>query len=658
MNLDQALNEVLASEGGYTANPNDNGNWTGGRKGVGKLVGTNKGITAQALAKAKGVPVSSITAKDIKNITTAEAKSIYTNNYFTAPGIDKLPSDLQANVLDMAINAGPSRAISLLQEAAGVKADGKIGPDTIKAAQNVTNDQFAQARVDFYTNLATKNPTQATFLKGWVDRAKQYATDPQSVQAPDFLNNTVQTQQAMQQAGLNVQADGQWGPSSQAAWNMYTSGDIGIMNQPATSAAPAEQPSQASKSIGDQVANIFSDNAGTATALTGAAAFANPFLSPSKTRNAALQSLLSEESTPTSMNTSSIVGQAFGVDKAANDAIAIANNIANNGGTFNPNDTTDYTMQMQQDPIGTWNNFQDYGKTALGLASAMGLPSFLANAVEGAVTQNIANTFNDFINAYVGPLGGQTPDKTSLLEAAARGAVPFVDLTSEDAQSMINLMNQFGTTDAAVGYFSAGTDPALAGIVESMLSGADLAQLTPAEYGNVANLVANDYQSNIAKGMDRQASLDALNSKYVGSGSSTGAPAQGTDAAAPGFDLGMTDLPAMDIPTSNGVLTTPVAPQPSVPGTALPSIGGGGGIPSSASGGDIGEGINSGISSSDMEAIYAMPGLFTPSSSAPAPAPAPAPSSSGGGGGGGTGWGGESYGGSISGISGGYSGVW
>lgn len=67
-------------------------------------------------------------------------------------------------------------------------------------------------------------------------------------------------------------------------------------------------------------------------------------------------------------------------------------------------------------------------------------------------------------------------------------------------------------------------------------------------------------------------------------------------------------------PAPSPVVVTPVAPQPVVVGTPLPPI-------SSA-----------------------------PSSSSS--------SSSSGGGGGGTGWGGESYGGSIAGISGGYSGVY
>ena len=44
----QAFRVVVGEEGGFTANPADPGNWSGGRCGVGRCVGTKYGISGAA----------------------------------------------------------------------------------------------------------------------------------------------------------------------------------------------------------------------------------------------------------------------------------------------------------------------------------------------------------------------------------------------------------------------------------------------------------------------------------------------------------------------------------------------------------------------------------------------------------------------------------
>ena len=51
--LPAVLAETLAYEGGYSANPKDPGNWTGGKVGVGKLLGTKSGIAAASYPKTR-----------------------------------------------------------------------------------------------------------------------------------------------------------------------------------------------------------------------------------------------------------------------------------------------------------------------------------------------------------------------------------------------------------------------------------------------------------------------------------------------------------------------------------------------------------------------------------------------------------------------------
>jgi lysozyme family protein len=91
-------------EAGFQKNPDDNGNWTGGQKGVGNLVGTNWGITAPQLAAyLKRTP----TVSDMKNLKKETAKIIFKINYWNPINGDQIPDQDIANAMfDMAVNAG------------------------------------------------------------------------------------------------------------------------------------------------------------------------------------------------------------------------------------------------------------------------------------------------------------------------------------------------------------------------------------------------------------------------------------------------------------------------------------------------------------------------------------------------------------------------
>ena len=178
--IDTFFEDILKKEGGFQNDTKDNGNWTGGKTGVGKLVGTNLGITAPVLAKWRGVKASTITEEDIKNLKPEEAKAIYEKKYFLDTGINKLPEEIQGNVLDMAINSGPSRAIKLFQKAAGVAQTGVIDEKTIEVAPTVSNNIYADSRSEFYKSLITKNPDKyKRYEKGWMKRADSFRMKPE-----------------------------------------------------------------------------------------------------------------------------------------------------------------------------------------------------------------------------------------------------------------------------------------------------------------------------------------------------------------------------------------------------------------------------------------------------------------------------------------------
>jgi hypothetical protein len=168
--VDDSLNQILVSEGGFQDDKEDTGNY----RPDGTLVGTNRGITPTALAEFKGVDPNSITVEDIKNVTEEEARTIYRQNYFNKPKINELPQDLQASVFDMYINSG-SNAIKILQKAAGLpkkKQDGSVGPETLAAI--TSKEEYADARIAFYKDLVKRKPKTKKYLNGWITRANKY----------------------------------------------------------------------------------------------------------------------------------------------------------------------------------------------------------------------------------------------------------------------------------------------------------------------------------------------------------------------------------------------------------------------------------------------------------------------------------------------------
>lgn len=158
---------VLQHEGGYSNDRRDPGNWTGGKVGKGKLLGTKYGIAA-----------NSFPTLDIANITKAQAVEIYRRQYATPIRFDELPAGVDYAVLDIAINSGGRRAGLILQGAlAGlgqrVKVDGSIGDATVQAVSGVAPtaliDAISDARLAYMRTLSN----WPTYKKGWTRRVAE-----------------------------------------------------------------------------------------------------------------------------------------------------------------------------------------------------------------------------------------------------------------------------------------------------------------------------------------------------------------------------------------------------------------------------------------------------------------------------------------------------
>lgn len=155
----RAFDRLIGHEGAYSDDPQDPGNWTGGRVRVGQLLGTKYGIAANTYGDL-----------DIKNLTLDQARAIYHRDWWLKAGADQLDAAIVYQLWDFAVNAGMGTAKRALQRAAGVADDGSFGPVTLSAvcAMNV-NDvllRFAAQRIRFYTSLST----WPTYGKGWANR--------------------------------------------------------------------------------------------------------------------------------------------------------------------------------------------------------------------------------------------------------------------------------------------------------------------------------------------------------------------------------------------------------------------------------------------------------------------------------------------------------
>lgn len=118
-----------------------------------------------------GVDQRSHPSVDIRSLTEEKAKEIYRKEYWKKIRGGELPEKIAVVVMDIAVNNGTGRAAKWLQELAGTKPDGVIGPITVAASQKLNEVDLVSLldrREDFYRAIAKGR--MAKFLKGWLNR--------------------------------------------------------------------------------------------------------------------------------------------------------------------------------------------------------------------------------------------------------------------------------------------------------------------------------------------------------------------------------------------------------------------------------------------------------------------------------------------------------
>lgn len=162
--MDEPLKFVLEREGGYSNNPTDRGG------------ATNRGITQKSYDSWR--IRNGLSRNPVSGISGEEVTSIYRTGYWLPVCADDLLAPLDLCVFDAAVQHGSSRAAKWLQRVVGAKQDGKIGPKTLvllaleleRCGLFAVIDRYMDIRDDFYHDIVANDPSQAVFLKGWMNR--------------------------------------------------------------------------------------------------------------------------------------------------------------------------------------------------------------------------------------------------------------------------------------------------------------------------------------------------------------------------------------------------------------------------------------------------------------------------------------------------------
>lgn len=151
MNFDTAFDLVLKYEGGYSDHPSDPG---------GK---TMYGIT-ERVAREVGYK------GDMRELPIELAKRVYVERYWKPVCADDLPPSVRYAMFDAAVNSGPAQAILWLQRALGVKADGVLGPITLKAAYAANPDALRMRMLSQRLRFMAGLSNWPAFSRGWAIR--------------------------------------------------------------------------------------------------------------------------------------------------------------------------------------------------------------------------------------------------------------------------------------------------------------------------------------------------------------------------------------------------------------------------------------------------------------------------------------------------------
>ena len=134
---------------------------------------TNQGIqwtTYRALAP-KLLGISNPTIEGLKTMSQAQAEVFIKYFWNLATYNNSITNQASANAFFEMLWGGGTYGIKWLQNVLGVSADGKVGPNTVAAANKFPSSVLVNSVVERYNFLADKNTDKYGFaIKGWRNR--------------------------------------------------------------------------------------------------------------------------------------------------------------------------------------------------------------------------------------------------------------------------------------------------------------------------------------------------------------------------------------------------------------------------------------------------------------------------------------------------------
>lgn len=161
-----AFERMIVNEGGYklTNDPNDKGGMT------------YAGIARNSWPKWAGWSIIDAGGQPQADLV----RGFYRANFWTPLRLEEVQDQRIARTLfDFAVNAGVGTAAKLAQITVGITPDGRLGPKSLAALNEVDPDlflaRFALAKLARYEQIVTRDPLQRSFLLGWVRRTLKEA---------------------------------------------------------------------------------------------------------------------------------------------------------------------------------------------------------------------------------------------------------------------------------------------------------------------------------------------------------------------------------------------------------------------------------------------------------------------------------------------------
>lgn len=182
----------------HSMDPEDSGNWTSGKIGVGALVGSQHGVTPAVLAAHRRVLVSAITKDVMRALSRREAAEIAIDRFLKGPNLHRLAwCPATASLFDMGWGTGPLQAIKLAQRMVDAPIDdGVLTPmgETerrwnalmVRQSYEFTAGAFWAVRDAFYDLIIAQNPVKKKYSKGWDNRSDYFTPAGTEGEGPEF----------------------------------------------------------------------------------------------------------------------------------------------------------------------------------------------------------------------------------------------------------------------------------------------------------------------------------------------------------------------------------------------------------------------------------------------------------------------------------------